>query len=90
MMVFLPLQIIFGLYLMYDVIGLSFLFGLAVIFIMSGVNYMIGRAQLKISKVQMIAKDSRMKVTTEIFSAIKFIKTNAVEEYFFDKLDIAR
>jgi hypothetical protein len=38
----------------------------------------------------MTAKDERMKVTTEIFGAIKFIKANAWEEYFYNKLDTKR
>lgn len=35
-------------------------------------------------------KDERMKISTEIFNAIKFIKSNAWEEYFYDKLDNKR
>ena len=38
----------------------------------------------------MVEKDERMKITTEIFNAIKFIKANAWEEYFYDKLDTKR
>ncbi len=32
-------------------------------------------------------KDQRMKVSNEIFSSIKYIKANANEEYFMDKLE---
>ncbi|KAL4454971.1 hypothetical protein ABPG74_006353 [Tetrahymena malaccensis] len=87
---FLPLQIGFGLYLMSDTIGISFLFGVAVMFIMGVVNYFIGRFGLKYQKLYMKEKDDRMKITTEIFNAIKFIKANAWEEYFYDKLDQKR
>lgn len=38
----------------------------------------------------MKAKDERMKVTTEVFNAIKFIKANGWEEYFYDKLETKR
>lgn len=38
----------------------------------------------------MAAKDERMKATTEVLSAIKFIKSNAWEEYFYDKIDEKR
>ncbi|KAL4503360.1 hypothetical protein ABPG72_000966 [Tetrahymena utriculariae] len=87
---FLPLQIGFGLYLMSDTIGISFLFGVAVMVIMGIVNYFIGRFSLKYQKLYMKEKDDRMKITTEIFNAIKFIKANAWEEYFYDKLDSKR
>ena len=32
-------------------------------------------------------KDARIKITTEIFSIIKFVKVNVWEEYFYDKLN---
>lgn len=35
-------------------------------------------------------KDRRMKITNEIFGQIKFIKVNAWEEFFYDRLDVAR
>ena len=34
----------------------------------------------------MKAKDIRTKSANELFSAIKFIKINALEEYFIEKL----
>ena len=35
-------------------------------------------------------KDARMKVTEEILQIIKFIKINALEKYFFEKLNAKR
>lgn len=35
-------------------------------------------------------KDGRMKVTTEVFGQIKFIKVNAWEEFFYNKIDEKR
>lgn len=35
-------------------------------------------------------KDKRMKATNEVFSNIKFVKVNAWEEYFYNKLDLKR
>lgn len=75
---------------MYNAIGLSFLFGMGVILVMSTFNYLLGRKILQTSKKQMLAKDERMKVTTEILNAIKFIKANACEDYFYKKLDVKR
>ena len=36
------------------------------------------------------AKDERMKITEEILEIIKFIKVNAQEKYFFNKLNVKR
>ena len=38
----------------------------------------------------MVEKDKRVKIATEIFSSIKFVKVNVWEEYFYDKLDVQR
>ncbi|EAS00380.2 ABC transporter C family protein (macronuclear) [Tetrahymena thermophila SB210] len=87
---FLPLQLGFGIYLMSDIIGISFLFGVGVMLLMGFINFLIGRFSLKYQKLFMKEKDDRMKITTEVFNAIKFIKANAWEEYFYDKLDLKR
>ena len=54
------------------------------------INFMIGKRRVKIQKLNMVEKDLRVKITTEIFSSIKFVKVNAWEEYFYDKLDAQR
>ncbi|KAL4492939.1 hypothetical protein ABPG72_020718 [Tetrahymena utriculariae] len=86
----LPIQLLFGLYLMYDSIGISFLFGFGVIVIMGLVNYIIGRFSLRYQKRLMVKKDQRMMICSETFSSIKFIKANAFEEHFYDKIDHVR
>jgi len=35
----------------------------------------------------MARKDERMKITSETFSSIKYVKVNAFEEHFYDKID---
>ncbi|EGR28734.1 hypothetical protein IMG5_169310 [Ichthyophthirius multifiliis] len=89
-MTFLPLQIIFALYLMYDAIGISFLFGVGIMFFMGFVNYIIGRFSYVNQRQLMIAKDKRMNISSEIFNSIKVIKANAWEEHFYDKLEVKR
>ena len=54
---------------------------------MSVLNFFIGKSSIKLQKLYMKEKDKRIKVTTEIFNSIKFVKVNAWEEYFYDKLD---
>lgn len=38
----------------------------------------------------MVAKDKRTKCANELFSSIKFIKMNALEEFFIGKLKVFR
>lgn len=38
----------------------------------------------------MIAKDRRIRLASETFEAIKFIKANAFEEHFYDRIDKLR
>ncbi|KAL4482732.1 hypothetical protein ABPG73_021392 [Tetrahymena malaccensis] len=87
---FVPFQIVFSILLMPDTIGISQLFGVAVMLIMWIANYFVARLSFKYSKFYKQEKDDRMKITTEIFNAIKFIKANAWEQYFYDKLDFKR
>jgi hypothetical protein len=35
-------------------------------------------------------KDKRIKITNELFGQIKFVKVNAWEEHFYDRLDRSR
>lgn len=38
----------------------------------------------------MVRKDQRMMISSETYSSIKFIKANAFEEHFYDKIDKLR
>lgn len=72
---------------MYNEIGLSFLLGLGAMLFMSVLNFFMGKRSIRLQKLYMKEKDKRIKITTEIFSSIKFVKVNAWEEYFYDKLN---
>ena len=89
-MFFLPIQLAIGLFIMYNEIGWSFLLGLGAMLFMSVLNFFIGKSSIKLQKLYMKEKDKRIKVTTEIFNSIKFVKVNAWEEYFYDKLNAQR
>ena len=84
---FLPIKLVIGLFIMYNEIGWSFLLGLGAMLFMSVLNFFIGKSSIKLQKLYMKEKDKRIKVTTEIFNSIKFVKVNAWEEYFYDKLN---
>lgn len=89
-LMFLPIQLIVGLVIMYDLIGTAFLGGFIALVVVGYINYLIGKFSTKYHLNYMKAKDERLKRTNEIFNLIRFIKMNAWEEYFYDRLDRAR
>jgi ATP-binding cassette subfamily C (CFTR/MRP) protein 2 len=64
----------------------SFLAGFAVIIVASALNMVVSRRSAVYQKDIANSTDNRMKTTNEVFSNIKFIKVNAWEEYFYDKV----
>lgn len=84
--IFISYCLVFSVVFMAIVVGYAFLAGFLVLFIISGVNIMISRVAGKYQQEFSKATDARMKVTNEVFNNIKYIKVNAWEEYFYDKL----
>jgi len=68
----------------------SFLAGFVVIIFASVINMCVSRKNAVYQKDIAEATDDRMKSTNEVFNNIKFIKVNAWEEYFYDKLQKLR
>jgi ATP-binding cassette subfamily C (CFTR/MRP) protein 1 len=89
-LIFSPIQVLIGLWLMYNFIGVSFLSGIGVMLITIGCTFICSKISVKANENVLKAKDERMKVTEEIFSIIRFIKTNAFEKYFWQKLNTKR
>ncbi|CAK90929.1 unnamed protein product (macronuclear) [Paramecium tetraurelia] len=84
--IFLPFQIGISFYLLFDFIGISCLAGFGVMILGLLTNFLLGRWGWRLQKQVMVAKDNRTKQAHEIFSQIKFIKANAFEDYFKNKL----
>lgn len=78
--------LIFSLIFMGFLVQASFLSGFAVIIVASIVNMLVSRKNAAYQKSIADSTDNRMKATNEVFNNIKFIKVNAWEEYFYDKL----
>lgn len=72
---------------MYNEIGISFLLGMGAMFLVGSFNFILGKLYTKYQKQLTQEKDKRIKITTEIFNSIKFIKVNSWEEYFYDKVE---
>jgi len=53
-------------------------------------TFVIQTYNSKINDKLLKAKDARVKVTEEAFNIIRFIKTNAMEKYFFRKINKKR
>lgn len=76
---FFPIRLSIGIYLMYSFIGVSFLAGIGVILVMGVFIFVNSKfnANVNANEKLLKAKDKRMKVATEIFNLILFIKINA-------------
>jgi ATP-binding cassette, subfamily C (CFTR/MRP), member 1 len=84
--IFISYCLIFSIVFMALLVGYAFLAGFGVLFIISVINMLISRVTGRYQKEFAKATDNRMKITNEVFNNIKFIKVNAWEEYFYDKL----
>lgn len=78
--------LIFSLVFMGFLVQASFLSGFGVILIACVINMLVSRKNVVYQKSIANSTDDRMKSTNEVFNNIKFIKVNAWEEYFYDKL----
>jgi ATP-binding cassette, subfamily C (CFTR/MRP), member 1 len=75
--ILLPIQLAVGIYLMYSFIGVSFLAGMGIIFLLAVQTFFMSKLSTKANDKLLTAKDKRMKIATEIFNIIRFIKVNA-------------
>ena len=82
--------LIFGICFMAYLVQASFLAGFGVIFLASLLNMIVSRKVAAYQKGIADSTDNRMKATNEVFNNIKFIKVNAWEEYFYDKIEFLR
>ncbi|CAD8105461.1 unnamed protein product [Paramecium primaurelia] len=81
-----PIQLILTVYLMFVYIGLSFLGGFGIMILTAVWNTLIGKFLMKYQQTMMKEKDKRTNCANQIFSQIKFIKINAFEDFFRNKL----
>jgi ABC-type bacteriocin/lantibiotic exporter with double-glycine peptidase domain len=85
-----PLQIGVSFYILYTYIGISFLVGIGTMIVMMVITLIITRISTKENDKLLVAKDARMKTTEEFLNIIKFVKINALEKYFFQKINKKR
>jgi ABC-type multidrug transport system fused ATPase/permease subunit len=73
-----PLQIVIGVWLMYTYIGYSFSAGMGTMILIIAFTFFVAKQIAKVNSVTLKCKDARMKTTEEILDIIRFIKTNAI------------
>ena len=89
-LIFTPFQIVVGLILLYNYIGAVTFVGVGVMLFIMGFTLIFTKIAASANDELLKAKDGRMKVTEEIIQIIKFIKINALEKFFFQKLNRKR
>lgn len=82
-----PLQIVFGLFMMYYILGFTFITTISIIFIILIVSYFLSKITVKLNEEVLKAKDERMKVTEEMIDIIRYIKISAIEKFFYKKIN---
>jgi len=87
---FTPLQIAAGIFFMYHFIGISFLSGIGMMIITIVFTFFLSKKSIAYNEEVLKVKDERMKSTQEMIDIIKFIKVNAIEKYFFRKINQKR
>jgi len=73
-----PMQIIFGLVMIYLYVGLSFSGGIGVIIFLLIMSYFLSKKENELNDLVLEAKDERMKKTQEMLDIIRFIKISAI------------
>nr|XP_023647098.1 ATP-binding cassette sub-family C member 9-like [Paramormyrops kingsleyae] len=85
-----PVQIIMGVILLYQLLGYSALIGASVIVLLAPVQYFIATKLADTQKSTLDYSTDRLKKTTEILKGIKLLKLYAWENIFCDSVEHTR
>jgi len=85
-----PFQLIFYNYLLFKYFGPCYIGGLISFIILFIIIIIVQIKRKKLQKMHMKAKDNRMKITTQLFNIIKFIKLYNWEKIFYEKVQKKR
>ncbi|XP_051974491.1 ATP-binding cassette sub-family C member 9-like isoform X1 [Xyrauchen texanus] len=85
-----PVQIIMGVILLYNLLGESALIGAGVILLLAPVQYLIATKLADTQKSTLDYSTDRLKKTTEILKGIKLLKLYAWENIFCDRVEDTR
>lgn len=85
-----PLQIFLCMASLYQLVGISMLAGVGAMVVMIPLNAVIAKIMKSLQKTQMINKDARTRLMTEILNNMKSIKLYAWSTAFMGKLNTVR
>ncbi|XP_057710540.1 ATP-binding cassette sub-family C member 9 isoform X3 [Corythoichthys intestinalis] len=85
-----PVQIVVGVILLYDLLGWSALVGASVIVLLAPVQYLIATKLANMQKSTLEHSTDRLKKTSEILKGIKLLKLYAWENIFCDSVEETR
>ncbi|CAD8189167.1 unnamed protein product [Paramecium octaurelia] len=85
-----PIQTLITLIYIYREIGYTVFVGIIIIILTFIANHFLGKQLLLSQKAVLKSKDDRIKQTNEVFQQIKFIKINAYESIFQNKIEQLR
>ena len=81
-----PIQILVGIGWLFFLVGPMMIFNLAFLIVLVFINLFILMNYAKYKANHLSLKDKRGKIITELFTNIRFIKMNALENYFLKKV----
>lgn len=84
--IILPFQICFYFVMLFKYFGFSFMIGMTFLIFILGILYFFQKLKIKNQKQIMKLKDERMKITTQAFNMMKFLKLSSWEDIFKIKI----
>ena len=81
-----PIQILFYIYILFNIFGFAFIFGLSSLVLIIALFYQLQKIRGKYQTELLAKKDRRMKTTSQAFEMIKVIKLYSWEDYFLEKI----
>ncbi|GAA5956896.1 hypothetical protein JCM3765_006634 [Sporobolomyces pararoseus] len=81
-----PLEVVVGLSLLYNLMGLSAFVGFAILLVLSPLNYYVGRLAVPVAASRLESRDLRQSALQELFSSIRAIKLAGWSEAFVERI----
>ncbi|KAI9172997.1 hypothetical protein H9P43_007128 [Blastocladiella emersonii ATCC 22665] len=81
-----PVTIGLSLYFLWDLLGVSAFTGLLAMFVVTPITSVYTKIYVRENKVNLAAKDMRIKLLNEVISGMKTVKLYGLEDYFKRKL----
>ncbi|ORX35588.1 hypothetical protein BD324DRAFT_682363 [Kockovaella imperatae] len=84
------ISLVFGVYVLYGMLGVSSLVGIAVVPLSSPLSFYVSRACYRTDKAWAQARDARISAIREYLNGVRVIKLNGFESYFQRRIEALR